>query len=298
MNPTIRQYSTYWTALAIVLTFIACAPADGVDEENAAATEATENVSGFNYDGYDQLLKTYVNDEGMVDYKGLKANRKALDAFNQSLAKLRRTEYDSWSESEQIAFWVNAYNSITLQRILDHYPIKKGSLINRLRYPKNSIRQIPGVWKKLTHVVMGKDITLDSIEHEILRVKYKEPRIHAAIVCAAQSCPPLRNEAYRPETLDAQLADNSRDFLSHSDKFRIDREKKRVSISPIFDWFGKDFVGLYNTDNTISGHGKTEGAFLAFISQHVSDNDHKFLIGEEYKVNFQDYDWSLNEQTP
>ena len=124
----------------------------------------------FSYDDYADVLKTYVDDTGMVNYKGLKAKRGRLDAFARSIATLDAKVFEKWSEKARVAFWINAYNALTLEAIITHYPIKPGGFFAR-RYPKNSIRQVPGVWKKLQFVVMGKKTKLDKIENTILRGK-------------------------------------------------------------------------------------------------------------------------------
>lgn len=299
----------YGGAMAVVMLLLPalslrCGDATGVSGaaprgetvvSETAGIEAGQE-SGFGYEIYDAMLRTYVDDDGLVDYRSLKANRSDLDAFNASLARLSRKEFEAWPEQERLAFWINAYNAITLERIIDHYPIKKGGVIAGLRYPANSIRQIPGVWKELTNTVMGEAITLESIEHDVLRVKFKEPRIHAAIVCAALSCPPLRNEAFVAGRLDEQLDDQSRRFLSKNSRFRIDRAKRRVHLSPILDWFGKDFAGIYNTGGEVVAHGKTKGAALEYVSRYVNDEDAQFILSDSYSVAFLDYDWTLNDK--
>lgn len=250
----------------------------------------------FSYEPYAKVLNAYVDDHGWVDYKGLKANRAELDAFVASLATLPPPVYGSWSEPDKIAFWCNVYNAVTLKRIVDHYPIEKGSILNALRFPENSIRQIGGVWTEIETNVMGRPLTLDQVEHEILRVEFNEPRIHAAIVCAAVSCPPLRNEPFIGEKLDAQLADQSRKFLARLDGFKIDRNRNRVYLSAIFDWFGEDFVKSYTPESAFPGQSKTNRAVLHFVSKHVGENDAEYLRTQRYSVHHFDYDWTLNEQ--
>lgn len=292
--------STAWAMTLCVIA--ACAPAQ--NENNDAPPPASPDTgtsdtktAKLDHGVLDKVLKTYVDAEGMVDYAGLKANREDLDAYIASFAELPNAEYETWSEPQQLAFWFNAYNAITLQRIINHYPIEKGGFISGLRYPNNSIRQIDGVWDEITTTVMGKEMTLDNIEHDTVRENFTEPRLHAALVCAAMGCPPLRNEAYRADTLDEQLEDNSRDFLAHPDKFKIDRDRNRVHLSSILKWYGKDFVDVYNTGGEISGHGETNNAVLAYAAKHVPEADRNYLLNSEYRVEFLDYDWSLNEQT-
>lgn len=169
----------------------------------------------FNYDDYAATLKTYVNNQGMLNYKELKSNREKLDSFVFSVGRLNTESYEKWSEKKKIAFWLNIYNGLTLKAIIDNYPIKSSFFKARL-YPKNSIRQISGVWDKLKFTVMGREMTLDEIEHKTLRKNFNEPRIHVALVCAAMGCPLLRNELYTGDKLDVQLNDQTHRFLQNT----------------------------------------------------------------------------------
>ena len=283
----------------MLVMLIGAGPGCGGETDVPAAPTApppAESDVAFGYEKFDALLGAYVDDRGLVDYGALQEDRGDLDAFIRSMGSLDEEAFDAWAERERLAFWINAYNAITLLRIIDHYPIEKGGLISAFRFPANSIRQISGVWTDLTTAVMGKPITLDRIEHEILREEFREPRIHAAIVCAARSCPPLRNEAFRAERLEEQLAEQSRRFLASDSHFRIDREREKVYLSPILDWFGEDFVGVYNTGSEISQRGTERGAALEYVSRYISDEDARFLLSEDYSVSFLSYDWTLNEQ--
>jgi len=261
-------------------------------EFRAGATSADQ---AFSYDDYAAALKTYVDDQGMVDYQGLKGRHQQLDAFADALGRLDPKVYDGWDQGDKIAFWINAYNALTLEAILAHYPIKS-SFTTSLVFPKNSIRQIPGVWDKLQFEVMGRKMTLDQIEHKTLRAQFNEPRIHMALVCAAMSCPPLRNEPYVGERLDEQLDDQTRRFLSNPQKFRLDRNQGRVYLSSIFKWFGEDFVKTYGTDEKFQGHSQAQRAVLNFISQYLDPISRAYLNSEKYDIAYLDYDWSLNEQ--
>jgi hypothetical protein len=260
-----------------------------------AAEAFAASKRAFDYGSFSATLGVYVDDNGMVDYEALEADHEKLDAFAAALAELSPEVYAEWIDAEKIAFWINAYNGLTLKAILDHYPIKP-SFVASLRFPKNSIRQIPGVWDKLKFRVMDREMTLDEIEHSMLRRDFDEPRIHVALVCAAMGCPPLRNEPFEAEKLGAQLDDQTTRFLSAPDKFSIYGARGRVYLSPIFKWFGDDFVRKYGTDEKFDGHGKSERAVLNFISKYVSESDAAFLAEGEYNIQYLDYDWSLNEQ--
>jgi len=249
----------------------------------------------FDYSDYAAVLKSYVDDKGMVNYRNLKANPERLLSYVRAIARLPRTQYDRWDDNARVAFWLNAYNGLTLKAIIDHYPIRASFFKSRI-YPKNSIRQISGVWDKLKFDVSGRKLTLEQIEHKILRVEFNEPRIHMAMVCAAMSCPRLRNEPYVGGRLDEQLDDQSRAFLGHPEKFRVDRGRNTVRLSPIFKWFGADFVGKYASAKDIGRHKKEASSALRFIAGQLEGADKNYVLAGRYRIGYLDYDWSLNEQ--
>lgn len=251
----------------------------------------------FQYIDYGAVLKANMDARGLVDYRDLKAHREKLDGFADSLSKLDPLVYDTWNDREKIAFWINAYNALTLNAIIDHYPIR-ATFFKSLRYPSKSIRQIPGFWNELSFTVMGRTITLDGIEHETLRAKFNEPRIHMALVCAALGCPILRNEPYLPEKLDSQLNDQARQFLSNPEKFRIDKNEKVVHLSTMFKWFAKDFEKNYGKTDKFTRFQETERAVLNFISGYLDPADRPYLETGVPSIDYLRYDWSLNDRNP
>jgi hypothetical protein len=254
----------------------------------------TENKS-FNYGNYAAVLKAYVDDKGMVNYKQLKAHRMKLETFVRELSGLDPVTYAKWNSRDKIAFWINAYNGLTLKAIIDNYPIKSSFFRSRI-YPKNSIRQISGVWDEKKFKVMGTERTLEQIEHEILRKQFKEPGIHVSLVCAAMGCPPLRNEPYLGSMLQEQFDDQAHRFLASQKKFQIDRKDAKVSLSPIFKWFAGDFVNKYAPQKNLRRHDKEESAVLNFIASYLDKEQKDYVLSGEFKIKYLDYDWSLNEQ--
>jgi hypothetical protein len=244
---------------------------------------------------YGRVLERYVGSDGFVDYQAMKAEPKDLEVYLKALDGLEAQKYESFSKAEKVAFWINAYNALTLKVIIDHYPIES-SMFKSLRYPKNSIRQIPGVWSKITFSIMGENLSLNHIEHEILRKKFEEPRIHMALVCAARGCPPLRQEPFNGKTIEAQLDDQSRKFLADPQKFYIDELKSVVFVSSIFKWFGKDFLNRYSPEKGFEGQSKEKKAVLHFISLYIPENQRNYLVRSKYKVKYIKYDWTLNER--
>ena len=281
-----------FAALALVVWRFFLTPAPKAI--NFGTAESGPNRDVVATDSYAAALKTYVNDQGMVNYRALQANRAQLDAFAASVGRLDPKVYEGWGETEKIAFLINAYNALTLEAILANYPIKP-SVTGAMLYPRNSIRQISGVWDKLEFQSLGKPVTLDVIEHQMLRKQFNEPRIHLALVCASIGCPTLRNEPYVAERLSEQLDDQTSKFLSDPLKFRIDRQARVVHLSPLFKWYGGDFVKSFGTDK-FAGHSDAERAVLNYFSALLEPADREFIEKEKFEIKYLDYDWSLNEQ--
>jgi Protein of unknown function, DUF547 len=239
------------------------------------------------YGDYRAALMAFVDARGLVDYAGLKEQRVYLDDFVTYLERLDPKTYDAWPDRDKIALWINAYNALTLRAIIDHYPIAPATPNGS--YPKNSIRQIPGVWDFNRVHVMGMEITLQYIETKILRRDFHEPRIHMALVCAAVSCPTLRSEPYEGAKLESQLDDQVRKFLADPRQFHVDRAKKEVRVSEIFRWYAEDFAPKNAADTPRAG-------LVAFASKYVSMEDRSFLATNDYRITYTPYDWTLNEQ--
>ena len=237
------------------------------------------------YDDYASVLSKYVDKNGLVNYAELSARRQALTAFTVSLAAVDAEELDDWDKNDRMAFWINAYNALTLLLILDHYPIEQTSD----DYPANSIQQIPGAFDKVKFQVAGKDYSLNNIENDILRKRFNEPRIHMALVCAAMSCPPLRRAPYLGADAGKQLDDQARRFVNIDTV--IDGEAKVVNVSPLFDWFKDDFMMAYGGDDATK-----ELAIITFLKRYIDEEHKSFIGGGKFKLGFHDYDWSLNEQ--
>jgi hypothetical protein len=224
-----------------------------------------------------------------VDYAALKADRGALDrAVVEFDAPVARGEPD-WTREERLAFWINAYNTFTLRVIVDHYPIR-GSWFTI--HPRNSIRQIDGVWTDITWQAAGRTVTLDDIEHGIIRPTFKEARIHYAVNCAAISCPPLAAAPYRARTLDAQLDEAARRFLASPEGLRVERETLRVSS--IFKWYGEDYVEEYAP--LVPGtRDAEERAILGAVVKHGPAEAAALARTGRPSIRFLSYDWSLND---
>lgn len=243
-----------------------------------AAPAAAEVAQAFDHSAFDALLRKHVKGD-RVDYKALEADRAALDGYCERLAKLGKADLEAMPRNDQFAFWIDAYNALTLQTILDHYPIQPAPKPSE--FPKNSIRQIDGAWTA-KHAVASQKLSLDEIENKVLRPTFKDPRVHTAINCASRGCPPLRAEAFAGARLESQLNDNVERFLADPARTVYDEKGGRLVVSKIFDWFKEDFGG-------------DEGV-LKYIRAHAPSVQKAFLekVGPK-SVTFADYDWTLND---
>ena len=241
----------------------------------ARAESAPDRSGGIDLDLYDRLLERHTRavDEVVgtrVDYRAIARSA----GWKRLSSQVRAARPSRLDREGRIAFWINAYNVLTIDLIVEHYPIASIRDIGSLFFP---------VWNREVATIDGRTVSLGEIEHEILR-KAGEPRIHAAIVCASTSCPPLARRAFRPERLDADLDDAMRRWLASPDKgVALDRERNRVRVSEIFDWFEEDF--------------KAQGGVLATIERFVSTNDAAWLrgAGASARIEYLDYDWTLND---
>ncbi|MBK7950052.1 MAG: DUF547 domain-containing protein [Deltaproteobacteria bacterium] len=204
-----------------------------------------------------------------VDYGSLVGSRE-LDRLVAQVETSRPSQLD---RPGQLAFWINAYNILTLDLVRKHHPIASIKDIGSFFSP---------VWERTVATVEGRRLSLDAIEHTILR-PMGEPRIHAAIVCASKSCPALRRTPFRPETLEADLDDAVRRFLASPGKgVAIDRAAGTIRVSKIFDWFEADFAA--------------QGGVRAFLAAHLPPSEAAWLRGpgRDAAIRSFDYDWSLN----
>lgn len=298
LDPRVKRNSPKTTALCLIF-LLWNATSDKVyslsSSTPAAATVVKYSVEPDWSDLPFRAALTYVDDQGLVNYRALLNDRAHLDSFMRQAGSLDRADFEGWDTKEKIAFWINVYNAATLQAILDHYPIRS-SFLGRLVYPENSIRQIKGVWSDRTFPVMGMPHTLDRIEHEILRKQFDEPRIHFALVCAAKSCPSLRNEPYEGINLDNQLDDQAARFLARPDAFRVSGNERRIYLSKIFDWYAEDFSAALPASKAFSAYGQPTAGVLTYITLILDTRNSELLQSEGFKVTYIDYDWALNEQ--
>lgn len=244
---------TYRAALIIILTgmFLPLCAMGGSSPDHAI---------------WDKLLHQY-NHQGKVDYAGLKRDEALLDAYLDGLAGI---DSRSLGRDEQFAFYVNVYNAWTVKLILTAYP--------DIESIKDLGSLFKSPWKKKFVEIDGKTITLDHIEHDILRPRFKDPRVHFAINCAAKSCPPLFRKAFTGKRLHAQLDEATRQFINDPRFYRL--EGQTLYVSSIFKWFKADF------------EGDIAGFFERYALPELKASI--MAVRKNLKVKYLDYDWSLN----
>ena len=211
---------------------------------------------------FNDLLQKHVSDSGIVDYKSFKADQTKLDTYISYLEKT--TPENSWSNNKKRAFWINAYNAYTIKLILENYPLK--SIMDIKQKGKTA-------WKIPFAKVGGKTYTLDHIEHEILRKKLFDPKIHVGVNCASGSCPKLGNVAFTEDNIDAELTKLMKAFVNDVTRNKI--TKKKVQISEIFNWFKGDFT--------------KNGSVIDYLNKYSNTE-----IKSNAKISYLKYDWSLN----
>ena len=251
-----------WLFLALSFGYLSAEQAKAVMlvPTNLSLAQASPN----NHQAWDGLLRKYVHSSGFVDYQGFQKDKAALDAYVQALAQ--NPPQAAWSKAEVMAYWINLYNAFTIQIVLEHYPKIK------------SIRDLDGgkVWtSRYLKLSNGRQVHLDDMEKTELLAKYKDPRVHFAVNCASASCPPLLNQAFKAETLEAQLEQATRNFINDTRYNRM--EKGRFKISQIFQWYAADFGGT--------------GALRSYLNRYLH-----FPLSSLISLDYIPYDWSLNKR--
>ncbi len=238
----------------------------------AAATSVGAAAAEFDHAPWNALLSRHVNQIGEVDYAALKANRQPLDAY---VAALAAASPDSRKElfpnrAAELAYWLNAYNALTAKGVVDHYPTRS----------VRDLGAIYGFFRRNDYTLGGVAMSLRFLENDIIRPRYKDPRIHFAIVCASISCPLLARQAFTGAQLEEQLDRLTRASLAETRNVSIDTKTGTVTLTSLFKWYAADF-----------------GPALAYIRRYSTPERARMLdqLGPTPRLRFFDYDWSINE---
>jgi hypothetical protein len=233
----------------------------------------------FSYDDWNSVLEKFVDDEGLVDYSALREDRQELDRFIELIETTGPvTEPDLFpTREDKLAYYINAYNAHVFDGVLGLSP----DADTVWGFTGTGL----GFFVKMKVVVDGEKMSLKSLEDDIVREGFKDPRIHAALNCASVGCPKLPRKAFEPSTLDAQLDAEMRKFVGEERNCTIDESAGRVTLSKIFDWFRSDFEEYES--------GQTGGGLIDYINRFRPADAQ---IPEGLKVAFFKYDKALNRQ--
>ncbi len=259
---------------------------------NSLASSAPQEVDVFDheYRSYGQLLRNHA-EWTLFDYAGLVRNTPLLQEVVREITQASKETVKTWTREQRLAYWINAYNIFTLKAIVNNYPIQ-GTWFSFS--PRNSIKQIHGVWDELTWNAGGRNVTLDQIEHEILRPLFNEPRIHFAINCASVSCPPLRCEPYQSDHLEQQLSLATRDYLASNLGLQVNGST--LHVSSLFDWYGHDFIPHFS--HLIEAkRSEKELAILGVIVKYGPETAGTIALRSDTRIRFLRYNWRLNDTT-
>ena len=226
---------------------------------------------------WDNLLHTYVDDFGRVNYLRWKAE--SADVLRQWLESLADVDLAALTDAdERLALWLNAYNAIAIAQVLEVYPI--ASIRPKVLGIPNWLSFLD-FFTRSTSTIGGKKYSLNHIEHGILRREFGEPRIHFALVCASVGCPMLRRGAYFPESVRTQLETDAKGFINNPDKVKYDAGNKTLYLSKIFDWYGEDFV-------------KAAGSVAGYVGGYLGPD---VAVDDAWAIVFLPYDWNLNSNS-
>ncbi|WDQ19234.1 DUF547 domain-containing protein [Rhodopirellula sp. P2] len=227
------------------------------------------SVSGptMDHSTFDSLLKKHVDDDGWVDYAALKEDEAKLDSYLRAIAA---APFDAMGRDEKLALLINGYNASTLKLILDHMPT-------------DSIQDIPEAdrWDAVRCDIGGRKLSLNQMEHEQIRPKFAEPRVHFALVCAAVGCPPLRKEAYTASRMEEQLQAQTEYVHQHKTWFTFDPSSNQLELTKLYSWYGGDFE-------------QVAGSVSAFAASYSAELKEALENGTTPQPNWLPYDWKLN----
>ncbi len=240
-----------------------------------------KGTAGFDHRPWDEILSKYALENGRrFDYAGLKKEEGVLTAYLDSLAD---ADLESLRGPELEALFINAYNAYTVRTILDR-------VSENGEFEIESIRDIENVFTREVHLVGGFRLSLDNIEHNVLRPTFRDPRLHFAVNCASISCPPLPTDAFEGDRVEEQLDSAASNALANPDYVLV--EGDALLLTKILEWYGSDFVN--------PEYRGSEQTLPAFVSKYANPDVRHFLEERKHEVGvrFRGYDWRLNRPEP
>jgi hypothetical protein len=229
-----------------------------------ASTAAAEDV--VDHEPLGELLETYVDDDGQVAYGQWQESEEDLEKLESYLDTVAEADLEGHSDEAKLAFYLNAYNAYVLAQVIDHWPT-------------DSPQSVKGFFKVHKHEVAGKDMTLDHLEHGLIREKFEEPRIHFVLVCAAKACPRLRTAPLTEDNLESQLSAAAEEFVPAATELK----DGNIVTSQLFNWFAEDFE-------------QAAGSVREYLARYVDGDVAEALEDEDVEITFREYDWAVNKQ--
>lgn len=245
-------------------------------------------ATAFDHAAWDAFLKKNVNEAGQVDYQSVTKDPKELDDYLANLMAVNKTEMMSWPREEALAFWLNAYHAVLIKLVTEHYPV-------------TSVQKVPSFWDiavfRLGKRTQGQgQYSLNDIRMNNLIRIYHDEKIHLALSVAAQGGPQLMREAFIGPKVEGQLFLLTRKFVKNPAYVDITPGRKKIRISKIFKWYGKDFQLDFGTAEPRGKFSETENAVLSFLAYYLEDEvKEEYLQEAEYKIEYPAFDWSLND---
>ena len=262
----------YKKVLVLLFSFFAVLP-------NLAA-----EAPGFDHSQWDQFLKNVVNERGEVNYQAAAQDPSLLKAYLEKLTQVDEAALrQQWPREEKLAFWLNAYHAGIIQAVLAHYPVK-------------SLLEIPSVWDIDAVQVGIHHYSLNNLRQRELIGAFRDEKIDTALACGARSCPAFLREAYTGPRVEGQLFLAAQRFVNDPVLNVIEPQSKKLQISKIFKWYGKDFKLDFSSEERDLRFSEEEYAVLSFLANYLKDeNKIQYLEESRYKIKYLDFDWSLNE---
>jgi len=239
------------------------------------------DAASFSHDAWSAVLERFVDARGQVDYRGLAADRSQLDSY---LAALAATSPDNApdrfaSDDERLAYWLNAYNALVFQGVLARGPDTESVWGDGLFGL--------GFFTADRYVLGGVRYSLKRLEDDVVRARFRDPRVHAALNCASRGCPRLPRRAFQGATLDADLDAAMREFVAEPRNCRVDAARRTVTLSKIFDWFEDDFLERERR------RGEPRPTILDYVNRYRDPRD---LVPRDFRIRFADYDKRINRK--
>ncbi len=273
--------------------FVVASGCTTIESRNGPAA-AADGTGPFSHELLDRLLSRVVDDEGRVDYASLKREPRELDAYYRLLSQVSPDSHPQRfpHHNDRLAYWINAYNAAVLRTVQEYYPI---TTVGEVKPPWLFfvMPDRSGFFYFQRPIFGGEKISLYDLEHDIVRARFGDARIHFALNCASGGCPNLPQQAFRSAELDDQLDREARRFVSERRNVYVDDGKKEIRLSAIFEWYEEDFEAEIDTPID-----KEHGAVLEYIAGYLPPATASQLrvVSTKYSVVFTPYDWSLNDR--